>query len=288
MYADPESDGLVATALAIPRWGSSAAAGVSLTFDLDGEAEPIAAAMMAGRSPTDRLSRLSGGTYGVKQGLDRVLSVLRKHEVTGTFYIPGLVAEWHPEAVAAIGDNGHEVGHHGYTHRRMTDLDEAAQRAELVDGKRALEAASINVRGYRAPGWELSRVSWGLLGELGFAWDSSLMGADTPYRIAMDGAELVELPVHWTLDDWPYLGFNGDEGSLSDPGVPLNVWLAEYEVAAQERGHVTYTMHPGVIGRRSCIGVLDGLIRELRARDAVFVTHGALYGSLRAATGACD
>jgi hypothetical protein len=52
-------------------------------------------------------------------------------------------------------------------------------------------------------------------------------------------------------------------------------WLAEFEAAKQERRHVTYTMHPEVIGRAHRANLLDELITRMSESAAVwFATHG--------------
>ena len=84
-------------------------------------------------------------------------------------------------------------------------------------------------RGYRAPGWELTTCTLGVLGEYGFAFDSSLMGDDRPYLIAAGDRTIVELPVHWALDDAPHFAHT------TDPGGLLATWLAELERRAARR-----------------------------------------------------
>jgi peptidoglycan/xylan/chitin deacetylase (PgdA/CDA1 family) len=53
-----------------------------------------------------------------------------------------------------------------------------------------------------------------------------------------------------------------------------STWLAAHDDAVAERRHVTYTMHPEVIGRGHRADVLARLIGEVRARGPVwFATH---------------
>jgi hypothetical protein len=92
------------------------------------------------------------------------------------------------------------------------------------------------------------------------------MGDDRPYL--HDG--LVELPVHWSLDDWPHL-----HRDATAPEDFLAVWLGEFESALSDNRHVTYTMHPEVIGRGYRAQLLDRLIHAMHERGPVwFATHG--------------
>ena len=106
------------------------------------------------------------------------------------------------------------------------------------------------------------------LGELGFAYDSSLMGDDRPYRVAAGAAELVELPVHWSLDDAPHFE------ATTDPAGLLAVWEAELARAVAERRHLTFTLHPEILGRPHRIAVLQRLLERIAAAGATPVTHG--------------
>lgn len=51
------------------------------------------------------------------QGLDAVLPVLARHGAKGTFFMIGKLAE--PGLVARVVADGHEIGNHSYTHKRM-------------------------------------------------------------------------------------------------------------------------------------------------------------------------
>jgi peptidoglycan-N-acetylglucosamine deacetylase len=131
----------------------------------------------------------------------------------------------------------------------------------------------VTPTGYRSPSWELTPETLALLKEHGFQYDSSLMGDDRPYLL--DNA-LLEIPVHWSLDDWPHLHWKPGRGdAFTAPQAFLETWLAEFEAAKQERRHVTYTMHPEVIGRAYRAKLLDELITKMSESTAVwFATHG--------------
>jgi peptidoglycan/xylan/chitin deacetylase (PgdA/CDA1 family) len=238
---------------------------VSITVDVDGES----GLPDGGRSYERRLTSRSERAYGLRRGLPRVLEALSEAGVRATFYVPGIVARRHPDEIRGVVAAGHELGHHGHTHRRPDTLSAREQRAELEEGLAALaELNGAAVRGYRAPGWELTPITLAALGELGFAHDSSLMGDDRPYRVPAGPAELVELPVHWSLDDAPHFA------ATTDPAGLLAVWQAELERAVAERRHVTFTLHPEVLGRPHRIAVLQRLLELIATAGATHVTHG--------------
>jgi peptidoglycan/xylan/chitin deacetylase (PgdA/CDA1 family) len=242
---------------------------VSVTVDVDGEAGLPG----GGRGYGARLSSRSERAYGLVRGLPRVLELLARFEVAGTFYVPGVIAERHRDAVGAIVAAGHELGHHGHTHRRPDTLGAGAQRAELSDGLAALSGLARGpVRGYRAPGWELTPVTLGLLGPLGFTHDSSLMGDDRPYRIGAGEHTLIELPVHWSLDDAPHFAHS------TDPAGLLAVWLSELRHARAEQRQLTLTLHPEILGRPHRLDCLATILDELRDSDTPTLTHSQAAG----------
>jgi peptidoglycan/xylan/chitin deacetylase (PgdA/CDA1 family) len=265
--------------LPLPDWPNGADVAVCLTFDVDAESGRIAPGF------EQRLSALSESRFGIHRGLPRIFDLLRRKEARGTFYVPGATAERHPDAVRAIVAAGHEVAHHGHDHLQPHQVDAATQRAEIERGLAALDAIDgIRPAGYRSPAWELTPETLDLLLEHGFAYDSSCMGDDRPYLERHDGREILELPVDWSVDDYPYFGWSvAAGGNLTSPSDLVDCWLAEFESALADRRVVTYTMHPEVIGRGFRMRALERLLDEMLVRGSVwFPAHGdvaALVGA---------
>jgi peptidoglycan/xylan/chitin deacetylase (PgdA/CDA1 family) len=260
-------------------WPDGAEVAVSMTFDVDAETGWL----QAGPEYERRLSTLSDARYGVGRGLERILALLERLEVPATFYIPGDTVIRHAPALHGILAAGHEVGHHGHRHLASHTIDEATQRAEIVDGLAALrEHLDVVPRGYRSPAWELTPATFELLLEFGFAYDSSCMGDDRPYLERLGDRTLFEFPVHWHLDDWPYLAWHpGSGGNLTPPARVKEMWLAEFAVAVSEGRHITYTMHPEVTGRGLRAAMLGELIGEMREHATVwFAPHRDVHAHI--------
>jgi hypothetical protein len=100
------------------------------------------------------------------------------------------------------------------------------------------------------------------------------MGDDRPYSLG----SLVELPVHWSLDDAPYVSSSPAAGSLWD------VWRGELELAAAEARALTLTLHPEILGRPSRAGVTRQVLELARSLDLRPVTHGDLVTRFRPPT----
>ena len=97
---------------------------VCLTFDFDVMSGHIA----RGHTTPTLISR---GEFGVV-GAGRILSLLRAKGISTTWFIPGFTIETYPEICSQVADAGHEIGHHGWTHRQPASLDRAEEEEELV------------------------------------------------------------------------------------------------------------------------------------------------------------
>ena len=132
---------------------------------------------------------------------ERLLDLVARHQVRGTFFILGWVADRFPRLIRRIADAGHELGCHSYWHRLIYDLSEAEFRDDLRRAKAAIEnAAGQAVSAFRAPSFSITRRSlWALevLVQEGFTIDSSIFPtAHDRYGVpgALPHANIVETP----------------------------------------------------------------------------------------------
>lgn len=275
----------------------SAPLNVCLTFDFD--AMSVWGALFGMYSPTP----ISRGEFGARVGTPRLLEILAREGVKATFFTPGHTIDSYPDLCRRIVAEGHEIGHHGYFHESPVGLSEAEERAALEQGLEAMDRCLDGYRptGYRSPGWDLSPNSPRLLKEYGFKYDSSMMAQDfEPYwcrtedRMPPDRGfefgpeiDLVEVPVSWSLVDWPQLELVFHEGGML-PGVqnPHEIerrWMEELEFAAAEvpGGAFTITLHPQTIGRGARVRILERLIAKVKELGANTVTSGEVAESWR-------
>ena len=250
-------------------WPGDTRCVVMLGFDVDGVSSAL------NRDPdTARLpSLMSMREYGPSVGAPRILDLLDLFDIKASFYVPGYVAETHPELVEQIARRGHEVAHHGYMHEPPATLS-PEQEAEVLDrGSDILERITGQAPlGYRSPGWELSEHSLGYLADRGFVYDSSLMGDDVPYLVDANGSDIVEIPVSWELDDAPYFSYAPAPGArsvMASPEHVYQVWHAAFEGAYHYGRAFVLTMHPHVIGRPGRIRMLERLIQKMRELPGV-------------------
>ena len=253
-------------------WPDGGQVAVTLSFDLDTETLSL-------RTGITSPSRLSTGQYGARAGLPRILDLLDRYNIKATFFMPAVSAKLYSEEVKRIADAGHEVGIHGWIHEFTATLEKDEERLLMAQALDTLE--EITGRrpvGIRTGSWEYSENTLDLIEEFGLLYDSSLMADDRPYELLSNGEPtgIVELPVEWILDDYPYFGMNRFSSTrpYTPPSGVFEVWAAEFDMAYEERGLFLLTMHPQIIGHRSRIVMLEKLIQYMQARPGVwFATH---------------
>jgi peptidoglycan/xylan/chitin deacetylase (PgdA/CDA1 family) len=250
-----------------------------LGFDLDAEAVVLA----ADRSHAARLSVMSHQAYGPLTGVPRILALLERHGVRATFFCPGFTAERYPDLLRRVLDAGHEVAHHGYLHEVVRGMTPAQEAAMLDRGLDALEKVTgRRPEGYRAPMWETTYATPGLLLDRGLRYDSSLMDSDVPYELAEHpgpGARsIVEIPVHWALDDWEQYAYVPEvfgSGLIEDPDKVLRMWRAELTAMAAGGGCFALTNHPFLSGRPARCAALEALVEQMVATPDLWVATAA-------------
>ncbi|MFJ4773761.1 polysaccharide deacetylase [Streptomyces uncialis] len=273
---------------------------VCLTFDFD------AISVWLGTMGLSTPTYVSRGEFAANVATPRILDLLEREGVTSTWYIPGLDVDTYPDVCKRIRDAGHEIGHHGYAHEGPTSLDEAAESEVLERGLDALDRVlGVRPAGYRSPAFDLSPNSTRLLSDFGFTYDSSMMGHDfelyhcrTGDIIHRDRAvefgrelDLVEVPVSWTLDDFPFMEFALAPPMLMPASTDVeglaNRWLSDLDFMVEEVPHgvFTQTFHPQSIGRAGRIRILERIIRRAKEHGARFSTVHQAVGDWTARSG---
>jgi len=266
------------------RWPQNARCAVVVTVDFNDEhgiltQEP----RIAGREKS-----LSVWRYGAKRGVDRVLDALEEFDVRSSWFVPGRIAQTHAELVKRIDAKKHEIGSSGYRCEDFDTLTLDAQKEAFRAGQAALE----QVLARRAQGFRSFTGNWApgfadFLRDEGVTWSSSWRGDDLPYfhlpdtDAARTTPPLVELPLHYELEDEPYFAYNLSPAvPVGQPRIPsyrevLANW--KHDFAAFHRFGLCFVLrlHPEIIGTAGRIDVLRELLADMRTRDDVWFATGA-------------
>jgi peptidoglycan/xylan/chitin deacetylase (PgdA/CDA1 family) len=240
-----------------------------LTIDNLGEASALERGEQ--RLPTRR-------DPSVTDALPWLLDQLDRHRLIATFFVEAINCELYPDAVREIADRGHELGHHGFSHERWSELSAQDERDALVRGVEAFATLGLRPRGFRPPGGALTERTPALLRELGFDWCSP-EGGDPHVE---DG--LAYVPFDWELVDAYHLmdSFGPLRAARGDPEgrrapAELADWLAHRLATG---GRQMLILHPFLmLDPAWAAGVAEVLsaIAELARDGLTYVVPGGVF-----------
>ena len=111
------------------------------------------------------------------QGIPRLLDLFDRFAIRATFFVCGRDLPAQAATVAEMVRRGHEVANHSASHRNgFARLSPAEKRADIVAaGELIAQASGRPPVGFKSPGFSFSPDLWGVLAELGYLYDSSLL-----------------------------------------------------------------------------------------------------------------
>jgi peptidoglycan/xylan/chitin deacetylase (PgdA/CDA1 family) len=248
------------------EWPRGAQSAVSMTLEIDLN---VARDMMA-----DSQAEWTQGEFGARVGIWRVLDLLRRHQVSATFFIPVKSAELYPEIVKAVVQDGHELACHTNQHDDVSKMERQAEKEMLNRSQEALAIYSKHPPvGWRKAVGEISPNTLDLLIDQGFLYIANGMADDIPYwwKIEDSNRRILAIPYSWMFDDALYFIFYpGRETGIQNPSKLLEIWEAEFD-ASYELGRLfIFTCHSFLIGRVHRLAMLDKFITYVKARPRVW------------------
>jgi peptidoglycan-N-acetylglucosamine deacetylase len=253
-------------------WLGTAAAAFVLTIPVDAQTFLFAESRDYARQPL----AMSHQAYEDNVAVRRLLGVLRDVGVTATFFIPGWTIDTYPAIAEAVLADGHELGHHSYSHRKPVTMAAGEERRDFERALEVLGRLGVEPAGHRAAYWSPSWETPSLVAEHGLTYDCSLMGDDRPYHLQTARGSIVELPPHWAMDDWEQYAFlpGADLGrNIEDPGEVLSLWRSELDGMRRHGGLFQLTCHAFLTGRPARSLMLRELLEYAQGcGDVAFMT----------------
>ena len=267
-------------------WPDGAKCAVAITLDMDADS------ILHLEHPKDSIHRVSAMSmlrYGPEVAIPRILETYKRFDIKQTFFVPAWCIEQYPKAVEAMVAGGHEVAHHGYIHENPNEGNRDEQAYWL---RRSIEVIERHTgqrpRGWRAPLYNFSNHSPGLLVDEGFVYDASLMGDDVPYILRTEKGDLVELPSHWGMDDWPPYVHSMDLNYMMPimaPDRAMEGFMAEFEAMWEHGGLWVAVWHPFVSGRLARWARVETMIEAMLKKGGVwFATMEEIADHVRKCT----
>jgi allantoinase len=134
--------------------------------------------------------------YAGKEGVWRLIRLLDRHGVPGTFCTNARCAEVYPDAVAQIVRSGHDIAAHGYTQDQLLAHTAGADE-ELALIRRSLDVLAERT-GKRPEGWLSPVLAWtentaDLLVQEKVVWQGDANYIDLPCRVKTRHGTLVHI-----------------------------------------------------------------------------------------------
>lgn len=253
-------------------WPEGKRSAVLLSVDVDANSPLL---WSLGNEAPQRLGIHEIRNFGPRTGLWRLVELFSRFGVKASFYVPGYVAEQHPDMLPALLSAGHEIGLHGYFHEIVSEVSDAEFTGAL-EASLDLFVRQTGTRpvGFRSPAWEMTPHMLAEIKRLGLAYDSSLSGFDHPYEI--DG--LTEIPVQWAVDDAIFFKFEGggrDRFPMQSGRMVLEDWRAEWRTLHRFGGLFTLTVHDWISGRAQRIALLEELLQDITSQADTWIATAA-------------
>jgi peptidoglycan/xylan/chitin deacetylase (PgdA/CDA1 family) len=249
-----------------------AGAAFTLAVPVDGEASILAGS----RRYAQHAGPMSQQVYEIQRAVPRLLAMLAELDIRATFFVPGWTLERYPCLAEDILGAGHEMAHHSYGHRSPTLMDASEERADFERALAAMQRLGIAPAGHRAATSFATLNTLRLVAEYGLSYDCSLMGDDRPYLIETGAGTIVEVPLHWALDDFDAYGFLPEPfigRRVEAPQVAVEVWREEFQALRASGGLCLLTAHAFLSGRPGRALALRDFLGEVReAGDVEFLT----------------
>ncbi len=146
----------------------------------------------------------------LERNLERILEILDEHDVKGTFFWLGWIAERHRDLVLRCQAGGHEIASHSYGHVLAYETGREQFRQDIDRAKKALEDITGQpILGFRAPGFGITgdaRWAFDVIEQAGYTYDSSVFPTNRghggiagsqlgPHLIETSNGPLREIPM---------------------------------------------------------------------------------------------
>jgi peptidoglycan/xylan/chitin deacetylase (PgdA/CDA1 family) len=223
--------------------------------------------------------------YGGRRGAWRLLDVMTKHNILGTWIVCGATLEKYPAISREARKLKHSFGGHTYAHEMMCNYPPEEELGLI----RKTVSVFEDVLGERLRGWRTCFASHHtidlLLEHFSFEWDASLWNDDLPYMIEGHGNKLLEIPFSQYGDAALAIQITNPAPvnpfctwHTNTPSFIANALRAQFN-ALYERGAnrpvlMPLSVHDFIFGRPSRAKVLDEFIAFAKEHEGVvFTTH---------------
>lgn len=210
--------------------------------------------------------------YGGRVGVWRIVNMLDRLNIPGTFFTNGLCAKEYPDAVRQIVKSGHDLGAHSTSQDRLLSyLTLPEQEATIRQSIDMLEdCGGKKVNGWASPVVAFTPETAGFLAKAGLTWTTDVTYADLPV--------LLRTP-HGTIAGVPTTDFSDNRVLRANPRDLYDAHMGQfnYLLKHEPMGLMTLVIHCQFGGRPLITAVLQELLEKMKKTPGVwFARHDEL------------
>lgn len=234
--------------------------------------DPGASASDFSRRRLDSAS-VSQVLYGGKVGVWRIMDILDRHGIKGSFIFNSIAAVLFPDAVKAIADRGHELIAHFWANNIREDSINVEQDREFIEMTFSLleEVAGKAPIAWVAPGWEVGPKTLEIVAEQGQQVHANSPDSDDlPYTVQIAGKKMLVIPHTTLLNDFNFIRkFNPPSTYLE---VLKNDFDRKYAEGASSPGMFNFVIHAQLCGRPFMADALDEILSYGKSFPEIWFT----------------
>ena len=211
-------------------------------------------------------------TYGGRVGVWRLVRLLDRLQVPGTFFVNARCVEQFPEAVKQIVKSGHDVAGHSWTHDAVLSYMTPDQQQAMV--RKCVDTLS-SCTGKKVTGWGSPVVAFtpetaGILAQEGLKWTTDVTYVDLPLRIRTPHGDIAGVP---TTD------FSDNRVLKANVRDLFGVYKGtfDYLEANEPMGLMVMVLHCQFGGRPLVSAVIEEILKYVaKSPDIWFARHSEL------------
>lgn len=224
------------------------------------------------RCPYPDVQGYANFDYGNRVGFWRMLDVLDNYGIRCTVSLSLSVLYHFPEVAEAMLSRNWDFMSHGfYNTEYMTMMDEARERAWLIDNQETYKKyTGRDLKGFFGPSASCTDLTPDLLAELGFEYSCDFMHDDQPMPIKVRSGRLVSVPYSVETNDGPVLR------TFCETDYFARICKAQFDQLYEEGAHSGQVMciatHPCWTGQPHRIKYLDDVLKHIMSHSGVWQT----------------
>lgn len=212
------------------------------------------------------------------RGVERLLTLFKRYNIKGTFWVIGYLVEKYPEVFKKVYDMGHELGNYEYLRIDKTfeetkiEIEKANDILQKLTGEKPVGIKLFN----------FTPKTLKLLSKYGFIYEHGVAGHDLPFEVLVDGEKtgIITMPLHAEMDALMQWGCippvrdrvkGGLKVVMRGPSDALDLWNMEFDGCYREGLFLSTLFHPHINGKASHAIVTEKFIQHIQNHSNVWI-----------------